>query len=137
MAGIGRISERRQTIARSTRSYNIRFNKSLFRDYLKQECRSWIVQSTAWAIVAAAALVGAFVWNWPLWIFIVLWVLFLLCFVTGAVAVIPDYFDYRRIHLKRPTPASVQLLGCAAMLIPVLIMLLVPLSLVWWLRSRL
>jgi sterol desaturase/sphingolipid hydroxylase (fatty acid hydroxylase superfamily) len=83
------------------RSYNVKFNKPLFRRHVIAGLRQWLVGSAAMAVPAGLTLYAFLVWQWPTWPVAVSWMVFLYWFVGGLWTTASDYCEYRRIHERR------------------------------------
>lgn len=81
-------------------SYNIKFNKSLFRKHVISGFWTWIIGSLLSFVLVVLMLLASFQWNWPMWLLVLALIAFLYFFVAGLWTTCSDYLEYRRIHGK-------------------------------------
>ena len=82
------------------RTYNVKFNKTLFRETLISETRTALI----WWLTALVLLAGGFELSVreiiPNWVFIIL-VIVSLYLLVAPLWLITDWLEYRRIHVKK------------------------------------
>jgi hypothetical protein len=85
-----------------TRSYNIKFNKTLYRRTLVSDTRGALVGWLVAILLAGGGYELAVMEILPNWLFIV-FVVISLYLVVAPIWLVADWMEYRRIHVKKNT----------------------------------
>jgi hypothetical protein len=79
-------------------SYNIKFNKTLFKRAVVDAWKWWAISSAITVIPAGGALYACLARDWPIWLAVIALVVFLYFFVGGLIVAVQDSIEYRSMH---------------------------------------